>query len=405
MEEHKDLHIVSLGDLGFPFGLANIQKLLLICRGLNQNRVHITVISRYGFHKKDSGLAIDAKGSYHNIDYVYASGYPYRPSNFFIRNSLKLWGGVNEILLLIKFKMHGRLDAAILRTDRFFNILFYRILSKILGFPLVMFYVELYSSIDNRRGIYLKINDFLYERVGYRLLDGIMPISEYLVEVVRRQCPDLPLMKVPMLTDMDRFKGVKRTNRGIKYFLFCGGATYYEIMYFVLKSFELINATYEAYLYLVVNGSPADMKRINMAIENNKKKRLIKLFSNITDEYLSELYANACGLLIPLRDTIQDKARFPHKLGEYIASGNPVVTTNYGEVTKYFKDKETALIASKYDIEEFAKKMEFILQHPEKASKIGQEGRCVGIEKFDYKLYAPKIKEFILTIIGKHQNE
>lgn len=119
---------------------------------------------------------------------------------------------------------------------------------------------------------------------------------------------------------------------------------------------------------------------------------------------MTELYKNACGLLIPLRPTVQDRARFPHKIGEYVASGNPVVTTNYGEITKYFKDGESALIARNYDIAEFSRKMEFIISNPEKAQEIGWKGKQVGLDNFDYKQYGHRIKEFIDSITTQSAN-
>ena len=75
------------------------------------------------------------------------------------------------------------------------------------------------------------------------------------------------------------------------------------------------------------------------------------MFSNLTNRALNDLYKNAIALLIPLRPTLQDEARFPHKIGEYLASGNPVISTNYGEVKHYFQDGHDMLIASRYDKE------------------------------------------------------
>ena len=391
------LSVVWLGELGFPFGLAGVQKIILVCKGLIQCGANATVVNRFGIHNHDAGLNIKREGIYQNINYIHASGSPYRPENIIVRNILKIWGLSHEIYILYKLRKSGKLDAAILQVDKFQSILFYRIISKLLGFPLIMLYVELFSSLSYRRGLRFKIDSYLYEKYGFYLLDGIMPISDYLIDVVKSRSPHLPMLKVPMITDFDRFKGVKR-NMDEKYFLFCSGAAYLEIITFILKAFELLESSEEPRLYLVVNGRPSQMSRVNKEIAKNKKSNLIKLYSGISDTQLTNLYANASGLLIPLRPTIQDTARFPHKLGEYLASGNPVVTTNYGEVAKYFKDEESALMAQSYDIGEFTRKLEYILLNPEKAKEIGQKGRLVGLDNFNYEIYGPKIKEFIDSV-------
>ena len=116
------------------------------------------------------------------------------------------------------------------------------------------------------------------------------------------------------------------------------------------------------------------------------------------DKSLAELYVNAVGMLIPLRPTIQDEARFPHKIGEYCASGNPIITTNYGEIKSYFVDGKSALIAEHYDVQEFADKMLYVISNPEKANEIGENGKRVGLINFNYEDCGKKIKKLILSL-------
>ena len=119
---------------------------------------------------------------------------------------------------------------------------------------------------------------------------------------------------------------------------------------------------------------------------------------------LNTYYKNAMALLIPLRPTLQDKARFPHKIGEYLASGNPVVSTNYGEVSYYFKDEQNMLIAESYDIKLFAAKMQFVLEHTSEAQKIGANGKDLALNQFEYKQYGDRIIDFLnqLNLNGKN---
>ncbi|RJO61666.1 glycosyltransferase [candidate division WS5 bacterium] len=393
------LNVVWVGELGFPVGWAGVQKTTLILNGMRQYGVNGTVVNTYGIHSREQNYNIKTEGSYKNIKYIHASGSPYRSNNFFVRNFRKVWGIINEAFILHSLQKKGHLDAVIVQTERFKSIVFYRILSKLFSVPLIMLYVELYSALSTRRGIRYKIDGYLYEKYGFFLIDGIMPISDYLVDIVRSRNPDLPTLKVPMITDFDRFIGIE-PRLSEKYFLFCSAAAYIEIISFILKAFELLKYADNVWLYLVASGSDIEMSRLKEEINKNKKSVRIRLFSRIPDSKLTELYANACGLLIPLRPTIQDRARFPHKMGEYLASGNPVVTTNYGEVKNYFEDGNTALIAVNYDITEYAEKMEYILLHPERAKEIGQNGRMMGLNNFDYKVYGLKIKGFIELIIS-----
>ena len=183
---------------------------------------------------------------------------------------------------------------------------------------------------------------------------------------------------------------------GEKYFLFCGDAGYKETIFFIIDAYEALHDATgtNSYLYLVINGKPENVSEVKDYINNNSKKVQIKFFSKLPERELFQKYKNAIALLIPLRPTFQDIARFPHKTGEYLASGNPVISTNYGEVKYYFKDMENMLLAEEYDVNKFTEKMQFVIDNPDVAKQIGIKGKTVASSIFDYKAKAPAIDDF-----------
>ena len=101
------------------------------------------------------------------------------------------------------------------------------------------------------------------------------------------------------------------------------------------------------------------------------------------------------ALLIPLRPTFQDIARFPHKIGEYLASGNPVISTNYGEVKYYFRDMDNMLIAENYDVQEFAEKMQYVINNINEVKRIGLNGKELALKQFNYQAQGEVIDKFL----------
>jgi glycosyltransferase involved in cell wall biosynthesis len=151
-------------------------------------------------------------------------------------------------------------------------------------------------------------------------------------------------------------------------------------------------------LYLVINGNKNDISEINNYIDTNIKRDKIKIFSRLSEKNLNYYYKNAMALLIPLRPTFQDIARFPHKTGEYLGTGNPVISTNYGEIKYYFKDMENMLLANSYDVKLFADKMQFVIDNPDIVKEIGIKGKNSGLSLFDYKVQAKSINNFINSL-------
>ena len=87
---------------------------------------------------------------------------------------------------------------------------------------------------------------------------------------------------------------------------------------------------------------------------------------------------------------------FPHKIGEYLASGNPVISTNYGEVKYYFTDMKNMLIAESYNIDEYATKMQFVIDNPALVKKIGIEGK---IQPYQFLIIAVKLWKLIIFYV------
>ena len=396
----KKLNVIHLGISGFPHNvtLAPIQKSYLIYKGLVEAGANVLYINTIPQAVPSNEYNDTNQGSLDGINYIYTCGTPYRSESFLKRNLTKLRGGVSEILLLLSLARKGKIDAAVLYTAHFSTLLYYRCWSKLLGFPIIMNYVE-YRSSFKTTSIRNRASWFLTDRYAPRLVDGILPISEFLIEHAKKQS-DVPYLKVPTLCDFTRYSDIEPTEAPPRYLLYCGSAAYYEVANFIIASFELLERTPNIFLYLVVNGWPQQMEKVNRRINQSNKSDLIRTFSNVSNEDYSLLLFQAEGLLIPLRPNIQDTARFPNKVGEYVASGNPMVTTKVGEIAHYFEDGVSAFIADDYEEKSFAQKIQTLIDHPEQARAIGKGGQQAGHREFDYKVNGEKMLAFLNRFSG-----
>lgn len=355
----------------------------------------IEVICVKGTYDRKKDPEVRSEGTYENIGYVYASGSPFRDDSFFRRRFFGIKGKINEVLLLRKLKRENKLDFAILSTGSFFSVLEYFVLSKIFRFKTILNYVEYYSALKKKRFYFGKrLNDKLFDRYACSLTDAVFPISEFLIAHMRKVSPGKKYLKVPVLTDFDKYLQAE-TLGDQKYFLFCGDASYKEVVLFIIQSFELLIHNNSHYLFLILSGKENNIAEIKNYVSDSVQRDRIKIFPRVTEKELYTYYRNSSALLIPLRPTFQDIARFPHKTGEYLASGNPVISTNYGEIKYYFTDKENMLIADQYDIKLFSEKMQFVIDNPCEAAKIGLRGRNLACQMFDYRRFSGVLDNFL----------
>lgn len=394
----KPLQIIHLGISGFPHNvtLAPIQKSYLIYKGLVEAGAEVLYINTIPQASPGGEYDGNTQGSVDGIKYVYTCGTPYRSKSFLKRNLTKLKGGLREAFLLLSLSRRQKIDAAVLYTAHFSTLLYYRAWSKILGFPMVMNYVE-YRSVFETKSRRNKISWYLTDRFAPRLVDGILPISEFLINHVKERS-STPYFKVPTLCDFTRYTSLERSADSPRYLLYCGSAAYYEVANFTIASFERLTSDSDIFLYLIINGWPQQIDKVHQRIAQSPKSSLIQTFSNVSNEDYARLLFQAEGLLIPLRPNVQDTARFPNKVGEYVASGNPMVTTSVGEIAYYFQDGVSAFVAERYEEEAYAQKLQELVDDPHRAQSVGKQGQQIGHQKFDYRANGENMLEFLRQI-------
>ncbi|WP_299819023.1 glycosyltransferase [uncultured Pontibacter sp.] len=392
MSEDDTMHVVYVGYPGFPLGLAQVERQKLIAKGLISRGCQVTVLNRYGIHEKGEAADVLEQPSFEGIPFVYTSGSPYRENAFIKRNLFKIKGLVNEVRYLISSRKNNKLDAILVTTNTFYDVLFYCLVAKLCKVPAILDNVEYWTAHPIRKSIFKRLDNYLYDQYAFKVATKVICISSFLVDVVKRNDPLKPVIKIPAIVDFSKFGHAREATE--PYFLFCGSAAYLETINFILDAYNQLEQT-RYKLYLVTSGTDADEERVKASIEHSKYKDGIRFFSRLSYDQLLKLYTNSSALLIPLRDTKQDRARFPHKIGEYCAAKQVIISTGYGEINHYFTDKQNALIANTYSVPEYAEKMHEVIENPGLATVLGQRSYQTGQSHFSHEISGKKIIEFI----------
>ena len=107
---------------------------------------------------------------------------------------------------------------------------------------------------------------------------------------------------------------------------------------------------------------------------------------------------NAKILALARPDNIQGQGGFPTKLGEYLATGKPVVVTTVGELKEYLIDNTNAFLAVPDSALSFAEKMKTALDNYEKAKQVGIEGQKLANTIFNYKVQSENLINYLLNL-------
>jgi len=82
-------------------------------------------------------------------------------------------------------------------------------------------------------------------------------------------------------------------------------------------------------------------------------------------------------LLLPMTDVLANRGRWPHKTGDYLSSGRPIVVNNVGDIPDIFKGNNAGYIAEP-NAEDFAFKIIQMIQDKDKWEEYGKNTRQVA---------------------------
>ena len=117
-----------------------------------------------------------------------------------------------------------------------------------------------------------------------------------------------------------------------------------------------------------------------------------------TREEIEKILSLSHILVLSRTKNKRSEGGFPTKLGEYLASGKPVITTNVGEISDYLTDKVNAFIVEPNNVEAFANCLLYVANHYDEAIKVGLEGKKLAESVFNYKTQAIRMYEFFKVI-------
>jgi glycosyltransferase involved in cell wall biosynthesis len=108
--------------------------------------------------------------------------------------------------------------------------------------------------------------------------------------------------------------------------------------------------------------------------------------------------------VLPFPDTIYNRGRWPNKVGDYMSVGRPTVSNPIGDIKGLFEKHKIGLLA-KWDSEDFAQKIIFLLEHPDIAGELGRNARRAAVTEYNWKLLIRKLEKFYYRILDMSRGD
>ena len=394
--------IIVGADFGFPNGSGATARVRCYAEGLRLSGAvpYVVIAGVVSPDELDDGNT-EVAGEWNGVRYEYASGAVCGASTFLGRRRQEL-RSIRRLAHLILPRGDGGLDAVLLYgwIPRWLVPL--RLLCT-LGRTAFLLDVSEYPYVY-RPGVgpVRRMGRALFLRAGLKLPDGVIVITGFLEQslapLLRRRAW---LLRVPIMVDASRFDVPVEPTPGLV--AYAGHLGHSAELNDLVAAVELV-ARRDPAVRLAIIGGVSDGQRRDLIdrIAAHGLAGSVELVGPASADAIPALLARATVLVLARADGLFSRAGMPTKLGEYLASGRPVVVTATGDIPRYLHDGVDSYLVPPGDVARLSEAIERALHDPLAAS-VGLAGRGVAKRSFDPALHMARVLEALRGSAGLGQ--
>lgn len=371
--------VVVIGRFAYPQGMAATKRV----------QHFIDFLQIHGFTVVLLLLSRDARGLSHRESSGCYRGTSYRkigsdltPSASLVwRFPLYLWEG---FICLLRWKARNRKNICFCYGSPSIENIFFVLAAKLLKYRIVFDIVEDYSVIGKElpRLSKIKVKSIsLLERYLGHIADGIVVISTHLFKKYSAFMQDkesIKLIPVSAKADDSQYKQCFHSPVRLVY---SGSFANKDGVDDLIEAFESVQAdTEDINLLLTGQGIDENVAHIRKRIAGNPA---IHFLGYLDDEQFYHFLREADILCMTRTSADFANAGFPFKLGEYLATGNPVIASKNSDVTLYLEHMKDAILTTPGDVREIEEAIRFLVARQDNAIQIGRSGREKCRRHFD----------------------
>lgn len=368
----------------FPSGNASVNRIITYAKGLGELGEHVDVITSTAGETKWN----ECEGfRYCSLTKTLGRGKAGK--------TLELVSSLLSLIMMI-LKNKEKYSVIILVSNSLLMIYPLYLLAKVKGIKLLQEKSEFPFVLKNKSLVGVLYAKF-YVNTTYKLFDGLIimttPLMEYFKDKVKKTGK---LFLMPMTVDSTRFSAITKDLTAGNYIAYCGDiGGNKDGVENLISSFNLLKNKYSNWKLLIIGGSTSIEEEKIKAFSHKLEIPNLVFHGRALREEIPQLLVNAKILVLARPSSLQSTGGFPTKLGEYLSTANPVIVTKVGEIPYYLTDNKNAFLVEPDNIEEFAKRIEYVIENYDEAKKVGLEGEKLALTVFNYKYQSQRLQIFL----------
>lgn len=254
------------------------------------------------------------------------------------------------------------------------------------------------------------INRDLYEKFIVKECDYLFVISSYLYDKYASMFPSLKIFNsTPSLVDIEDFESLKNLDIShlfpsnydllmskINRFLYAGSVARPNGIFFFLENLVELNKKLNFEFYLIFIISEGYKNILEKKIYDLNIRDKCYLIGAVSQKFMPSIYHQLADyLFLPEQGDICANAGFPSKTAELLASGKPIISTNFSDISKYLKNEFNSLVSEIGDFNNYQRNLEKLIFNKELCKQLSQNAKETAKNIFDFRIGTKNLVKII----------
>ena len=230
----------------------------------------------------------------------------------------------------------------------------------------------------------------LTEKLGVPFIDRIIIAQDSYAKNYKKYNNVVALRTYPVLSSIKLCSEVKNSRPTL---IYIGGITEARGVLELVESVRLVKTKHDNILLkLVGNIYPVSLEeKIHRLLDQFDLQHNICLTGKVKHQQIYNILPRChigMAILHPVPNYIES---LPTKLFEYMAFALPVIASNFPLWKETVEGNSCGLSVDPLNPREIAKAAEYLIEHPDEASKMGENGRKAVVEKYNWETEGRKL--------------
>jgi len=237
----------------------------------------------------------------------------------------------------------------------------------------------------------------LFERAVVRFFDYVIYTTPFVGQ--RYQTMKVrsgPIENYPILKLSETFKREPQPR-----IIYLGGMARIRGLVEVVEAFALVAKKYPSWeLYLVGSSRPASFEQeLRDLARKLGVEAHVEFVAWVPYEEKERLSCQASIGIITYLPHANNASCLPNKLFDYMLVGLPVIASNFPLYREVVEPSRCGLLVDPAQPQEIARAMEYLIEHPQEANQMGENGRRAVLDRYNWETESRKLLQIYDAVL------